>query len=421
MVHLNIATMVFVPMVFKCGLNTLEPTKDCPHPGISHELLSFLLESMGATHRLIPIRNKTATKGFRLSSDNGTDPFPVGVLKDLQDGKYDMIGFEYEFSLLKANHFNYSYPMQQSSLVFLMKKSKFSFFSRMLLVYKVFHWKVYMVIIGTLAAMVLGLIAARNLLSERPFNASDMEAFIAQNLSGMYEQKVCSGKTLAVLFGLLTILITGLYQGCLLTQLLMPPVAHSFRDFDELIERVASKELTLVTDEEEHSFFEAIRASPVGDYQRLNNAVKMNPVKVFPDTASLLEQLKEDGYVFPCGAHRAKHLIQNECYLQKVVADGFENTWFGFLFTKNSPYISRFNEALIAAQTYAHYVEEKYEKLSDKCTREEKRAVKVGIDPLSLLSLTGLFALLLVGTITGSACFLYELISRQWRRSYVVL
>lgn len=418
--HLNIATMISVPMVFKCGLETLEPSKDCSLPGISHELLAFVLESLNATHSLLPIRNRTASFGFKLSnisSSGDAQLVPVGMLKGLYDGKYDMIGIEYEYTSLKAEYFDYSYLVQQSPLVFLAKKPEFSFISRMIIVFKVFHWKVYLAIIVTLGAMVVGLIAAKNISNRKLFDASDIQGFIVKNLSEMYKQKVCSGKTLAVLFGFLTVLLTELYQGFLLGQLLMPPQARLFHNFDELIDGVASKKIVLVTDDENHSFFEAIRSSPVSNYQRLNAAVKMNPVQVFSDTESLLQQLHDDRYVFPCGAHRARYLLQYQCHLQQVVADGFENSWIGFLFRKDSPYLIRFNEAMIATQTYAHYLEDKYGKISEEC---RKVAVRAGIDPLSLLSLTGLFVMLLVGAIVGSACFLFERISSRKQQKYVV-
>lgn len=52
---------------------------------------------------------------------------------------------------------------------------------------------------------------------------------------------------LIAVFGISDILFLSLYQGLLLTQLLHPVAVRPFRDADEMMQRIANKEYTLIT------------------------------------------------------------------------------------------------------------------------------------------------------------------------------
>jgi hypothetical protein len=86
---IRIATAAYPPFATDCGVYTLKPTKECPYPGVDHEILYFLLEYAKVPYQLFPL---TGEVDFGEVQPDGT---VTGLMSDVVNGKYDTVSTIY--------------------------------------------------------------------------------------------------------------------------------------------------------------------------------------------------------------------------------------------------------------------------------------------------------------------------------------
>uniref|UniRef100_A0A914UZE2 Uncharacterized protein n=1 Tax=Plectus sambesii TaxID=2011161 RepID=A0A914UZE2_9BILA len=104
-----------------------------------------------------------------------------------------------------------------------------------------------------------------------------------------------TGKILILVFGTILVLFTKLYEGCLLTYLLLPPDPVRMSE-KQLLERVYRKQLTFVIDEDEYNtqgHWNIIRFSTDEKYSKFQEALSANPPFFFDGELSTLVKIFE--------------------------------------------------------------------------------------------------------------------------------
>ncbi len=86
-----------------------------------------------------------------------------------------------------------------------------------------------------------------------------------------------AGTSAAVLLGYFLLIVTGLYEGTLLTKLLIVNTEAPFRSLEALLGNIASGELKFIVTTVDTSSFEKINASSGYEYRWAGIAITMSP------------------------------------------------------------------------------------------------------------------------------------------------
>ncbi len=79
----RIGTKVYKPHVNLCGLHTLEPTTECPSPGIDSETLAFVLRLAHINWTLVPYGDDVEWGGYDKETATWTGTLGHGLLDTL--------------------------------------------------------------------------------------------------------------------------------------------------------------------------------------------------------------------------------------------------------------------------------------------------------------------------------------------------
>ncbi len=108
---LQIGGQVYVPSVYPCSLENLNPRPKCPMPGYDAEILAYVLRLGNISYKLQPHYN--TPRGLSL---NGTW---TGMFGLILNGTIDTISTPYFHVKIGTDHFDFSYPLRKLSYVFL--------------------------------------------------------------------------------------------------------------------------------------------------------------------------------------------------------------------------------------------------------------------------------------------------------------
>uniref|UniRef100_A0A914VAH2 VWFA domain-containing protein n=1 Tax=Plectus sambesii TaxID=2011161 RepID=A0A914VAH2_9BILA len=380
---LKTATSVWLPVVYDCGLTSLQANVNCTLPGVSHEILDFILTALSIPYHL---DGKSWEEWGGYDYDNETW---TGTLGELYRGNYDMFAGEYEYTETRDEYFDYSYFLRQSEQVFIRSKPINSGYmiNPLKLIFGAFSNAVIVAFFGTLLALGVGLALCKSL--EYTMQHSHQSSFLAYLWHAPDHRSLKSGRTIFLLFSFFTALASGLLQPTLLTQLLITPNERPFSSIEELIRVLDSGKYKLVTENPTYSFFETMETSNLSYYVRLKMAVQKNGLRIVNSLEKVTTVLKTGNYLYPSSSHKAAIILQDDCNLEIVPLDELPRTWIAFMFAPNSTWIPVFNQASIMWQSYFHYTEEKYTKGALKCTNGIAKG-KFGVQPLALKSFIGI-------------------------------
>uniref|UniRef100_A0A914X5S7 VWFA domain-containing protein n=1 Tax=Plectus sambesii TaxID=2011161 RepID=A0A914X5S7_9BILA len=307
---LKTATSVWLPVVYDCGLTSLQANVNCTLPGVSHEILDFILTALSIPYHL---DGKSWEEWGGYDYDNETW---TGTLGELYRGNYDMFAGEYEYTETRDEYFDYSYFLRQSEQVFIRSKPINSGYmiNPLKLIFGAFSNAVIVAFFGTLLALGVGLALCKSL--EYTMQHSHQSSFLAYLWHAPDHRSLKSGRTIFLLFSFFTALASGLLQPTLLTQLLITPNERPFSSIEELIRVLDSGKYKLVTENPTYSFFETMETSNLSYYVRLKMAVQKNGLRIVNSLEKVTTVLKTGNYLYPSSSHKAAIILQDDCNLE---------------------------------------------------------------------------------------------------------
>ncbi len=120
MVPLKIAAKSWPPISNLCSLHTLSITGHCPNPGVDAEMLGYVLQLAKIPYQLIPFEYNE----WGLVDQHGN---ATGLLALIRNGTIDTVSATYDFEEDRIRHFDFSYPVHYTDVVFLLQKAEGSF------------------------------------------------------------------------------------------------------------------------------------------------------------------------------------------------------------------------------------------------------------------------------------------------------
>ncbi len=244
--QVKVAAAAYPPFVDVCSLETLNPSAECPYPGLDAQLFGYLLDYARLNYSLIPFYPGEFTWG-RL---NGTW---TGLLGQLQNGEIHAISVSWALRADRTKDFSFSYPLRQMRYSFLVRKREASAGETAGFLTEIFSPNLWVTILAGLIACWMAVSVSQNLLYRfYPANVDRggfsgwIRLFLQHSGDDMWLGGV-STKILFLCMSLLSLFVMSMYQSCLLARLLIPRSVPPFMDANELISLIQRKEYRLVS------------------------------------------------------------------------------------------------------------------------------------------------------------------------------
>uniref|UniRef100_A0A914XBZ6 Ionotropic glutamate receptor L-glutamate and glycine-binding domain-containing protein n=1 Tax=Plectus sambesii TaxID=2011161 RepID=A0A914XBZ6_9BILA len=376
----------------QCALDGFDRRLGCKMPGYGPEMLDIILSYMKIPYEII----KLPADAFGGELVNGSDSSWNGILGDLQSGVYDIISAPYIITEERSASFDFSFPINSIETMFVVGPDQPDFLTSSFRLFLIFDPNLTVAVVSMLLVLIVGVFISQVAYIKR----EDKENSILQALSEhlLDEQITTSGKIFAAFLGFSLLLFTGLYEGCLLTYLLLPQPIKLITE-SELLDRVYEKKLTFATDKFQYDGYgnwQLVRFSKLAKYRKFQETLQHNPplfTKVDPESLKALFEEHPADYVY-YGESTALALAKSGCSLQVVPMSDPDTLRSGFIFRKNSSLVNLFNEAINRNWNFVLSVRDRYMKLDrPNCAVNDATQVV----PLTLVTLLGSFTLLTIG------------------------
>lgn len=206
-----------------------------------------------------------------------------------------------------------------------------------------------------------------------------------------------------------TIVMAGLYQTVLYSQISNAAKTVPFRSTEELVSQIGAGKLTLVTSNNDTAYFDQIRLSNQSHFTLMRKALESNPVRLVPTIRAAIDMLqdREGRYVLVTYTRLAKQIAMSYCHLEVIDLE-MPTMWAGYIFNKNrSDLIKPINYAILRTLG-------RFDHLAERPRRFYTESVGGGCDnahhtfSLSLNTLSGLFVLYCALSGVALVCFVME-------------
>ncbi len=224
------------PLMRKCGgLNGFKPTTNCPYPGIDAESIDHILSLANISYEIIQVPTEMGWGEVFNGSWSG-------ALSLMGNGTVDVLcpPLSTESRSDDSEQFLVStYPFRQNSIWFLVLKVGYSASSSANLVFQIFQPSFWLSLGMAFLLLTLGLIISQRRSKENTTWAEVVFAIFRLFIGQAGEElrlKPIFGKLLFVQIAFLSLLSASLYQGCLLSFLLVS--GHGVSPFQNTAELV---------------------------------------------------------------------------------------------------------------------------------------------------------------------------------------
>uniref|UniRef100_A0A914VMR8 Solute-binding protein family 3/N-terminal domain-containing protein n=1 Tax=Plectus sambesii TaxID=2011161 RepID=A0A914VMR8_9BILA len=304
-ISLRIAISVWPPLAFNCSaFPTLVPTRECPFPGFDAENLGIILAHMGITNYSFYVFDKRVT-----TSGAYVDGTWTNIMGMIMNETVDTICGGYQRTETRSRDFDFAYPMLQIKPVFVVKKRVAGFVEAVMAVFSGFDGQVWLMICSVFAVQVVCIMFIdyvqlgdnhRKLGKWAPGKmVFNMYRLFIMQCDDELKHPTYTGNMLIVIFGIVDILLVSLYQGLLLTQLLYPIEVRPFKDADEMMQRIADKEYSLITYYPGHWYFQELQTSKGEHFVKMRVALRNNPAVIIANQSLVLDMVAAGKYILP--------------------------------------------------------------------------------------------------------------------------
>uniref|UniRef100_A0A914V7F5 Solute-binding protein family 3/N-terminal domain-containing protein n=1 Tax=Plectus sambesii TaxID=2011161 RepID=A0A914V7F5_9BILA len=377
----------------ECALDGFDRRRKCRMPGYGPEILDLLLKYSGINYEIVKLPADAFGGDMNVSSGTTWN----GVLGDLQNGKYDTVSAPYIITEERCASFDFSVPVNSLETIFVVGPEQPDFLTSSFRLFLIFDPTLTAAVIVALFALIIGVFISQFSHRKRNNHPEPFMKTVDDEL--LHDQFETSGKIFALFLGLGLLLFIGLYEGCLLTYLLLPPQQKPMTE-RQLLNRVYERKLTFVTDRHQYDGYgtwQLVRFSKLEKYEIFQETIKHNPpyfTNVDPDSLNTLFEEHPNDYVI-YGDSSALMFAKARCSLEVVSMTDPDILRSGFVFRKNSSLVNIFNEAINRNWNFVQAVRDRYLNVDrSNCSLSSDTTQVV---PLNLITLLGSFTLLGIG------------------------
>ncbi len=190
----------------------------------------------------------------------------------IQNGTADMGLFPiYRITGTHLKYFDFSMPLLPNTFGFVMKKPELDLLTGSSLIFSNFTYGFLIISILTLIfAMVIAVVTVQKPIASLKVLLQRFPYFVGQGIKASSSANVSSKwrhNVLMVLIGYTILLVSGLYQGTLLTTLLFYKVPEPIGTFESLLSELRSRQIQLVSRSYSHEFVDRINHSELVEFR----------------------------------------------------------------------------------------------------------------------------------------------------------
>ncbi len=406
MATMKIAAKSWPPMVNPCSLNTLSITKDCLNPGMYPEMLGYLLQLAKIPYQLIPFENNEWDQWGSVDQHGNA----TGLLALVQSGAIDTVSAAYLTGEDRTQHFDFSYPVDYSHLVFLLHKSERSFSDSALLAFKVFKWPLWAVLLTALFMLMhFAAIQARllpdegNSKTESQSLFSFLQLFLQQAHRDLRSRHFSRNVTF-LLLSYLSLVILNLYQGMLLGHL----ITNRHKPADDILSLLESGHYRLGFSSTT-PLVKILTRPNTSNAERYRKVLAKYPPLMYSNEESRLKALlSPEGkrLVLPSSLEIvAKSFFNRSCQLTTLY-DNYYFHMFAFIFRKGSPWPAILQQSIIRLLTMRKHFHHRASHFDRTCGNRDPTSIIR--KPMKIYTLSGAFMMMLIGLTLGIVAVFVE-------------
>ncbi|CAJ0573941.1 unnamed protein product, partial [Mesorhabditis spiculigera] len=383
---------------------TYAPTIECLFPGWTLEIIMTISQALQLTVEPVFMEGAVGEVNWGTLANGSWE----GALQYLQQDKVDVIALLFQQTDVRAQYFDYSYPVTYIQQVLNVREidatGEISIWDAM----KPYQNPVWGIFLASLALQAVALIFVKKVENRLDGIQGDSCWETVWNLIAyqlmQYQESLNffsnAGRFLLIIFGVgHLILFLGLYQSYLISALLQDTVTLPFKDLNEMIQSVSDGHYQAVKIQNGNWIFSDIEVSPF--FESMRSALKLNPWATVKDSFAGIDLLETGKYVMfnQIDAYSALYVFpKNRPIFSSSVAPEF---------------LAKFNKQIIMQQsfilrTYNKYFDSGF-KLSRRSDCHESSGNTGDFKVLGVMDCIGLFVVLLIGWAAAPFVFIAEI------------
>ncbi|KAI3422318.1 hypothetical protein GPALN_012841 [Globodera pallida] len=199
-----------------------------------------------------------------------------------------------------------------------------------------------------------------------------------------------SGNFSYVVYGLLHVMLfCSLYQSWILTTLIGGERVLPFRSVEELVPLLESGRYKFAALPTNHWFFETVESSNDPRHIRIREAMRKYPLEIYEDESEVMELVQSGTHVAVVQGWSTLEWVANSFCDVVFVKGGMPEKAIHFAFSKGSPFVKLFDEAIGHEAVFMHrkrwkygyYLEKQRERFCLENDNERKRFKPLGLIP----------------------------------------
>uniref|UniRef100_A0A914XE57 Uncharacterized protein n=1 Tax=Plectus sambesii TaxID=2011161 RepID=A0A914XE57_9BILA len=279
-----------------CSLEKFHRRKECM-PGFGPEVIDFLLDYLNIPYKIVEL-SSNKTSGQRLISKTEKGSWS-GVLGDIERGVYDTVAAPYIRTSDRLDSFTLTVPVNYFEAVFVVGPTQPNVWDSTLKLVTIFDPVLFGTALGTLVVILLGCLATVMIFSDKQKASEPLKRKHHGGLLYAPEHRTAGGKAIVLIFWFTVILFSELYEGCLLSSLLVTQDNNIRMTETQLFDRVYQKKLTFIADKSEfenYGLWQSMRFDNSSKYETFQKSLIRNPPilvdssEMKPTVNSLFEQ-----------------------------------------------------------------------------------------------------------------------------------
>ncbi|KAI6189603.1 PBPb domain-containing protein [Aphelenchoides bicaudatus] len=380
---------------------TYQPYLQCPFPG-------WCIEANGQIGQL------------NWGTYDPKDKKWSGVLGYLSNNTADTACLFYQRTDLRAQFFNFSYPIINVSPNYVVHSRQSYLASNIWNAFTPYEGRIWTCILIFLILQIAYLVFVAKIETGMGRRAYVKIPEMIWNLFRLQLYQpfqvdfyTLGGNLTILMFSLLQCrLFLDMYQNVLLSALLKSSNSQPFNSADELLDLIGQNSYKLITNYYGNWYFEELETSNNTHFRKLREAIKKNSVRVVKTVDEALKEVATGRFIFPIQEDSlAAFYAAERCDLAHV-PNKFSEKSSHFVFRQNSELLDPFNKAItnnldFVRRTFDKYFRHNF-KISKRTVDCSTNKAKEQNTSLGIISLFGVIAVCVVGLIFSLIAFASE-------------
>ncbi|CAJ0948097.1 unnamed protein product, partial [Mesorhabditis belari] len=396
---------------------TFTPSIECLFPGWTLEIIHSITQALQLIIEPVFMDAGAGEVNWGTLVNNTTW---YGALSYLQNNQVDVISLLYQQTAVRAQWFEYSYPVTSVQEVINVQEADKAAEASIWDAMKPFDNTVWGIFLASMVIQIVCFVIVRKaenqLFDEKEGLWETVWSVLAFQLNQFQDKcnfYTNSGRLMLTMFGIChLVLFLGLYQSYLISALLQDTASKPFNNLEEMVALVKDGNYELLKILNGNWIYDDISVSPL--FKDLRSALVKHPYFIVNDSMKALDKLDRGKYVmFNQIDSYATLELGTHCNII-TITEGLPQKTAHFLFQPNSSFVNGFNKQIIMQQSFILRTYMKYFDSGFRIYKPTNCEEKLGVNeyqPLGFKNCMGIFVILLIGWVACPFAFAVELIT----------